>query len=150
MTIKEAEEIWFLAVDKKMEEQETTKHWMKVIIIIGSIFLGIGGIVLAVGFSLPKEESYWNGIVVYKQSRLASNIKIASVFILLVGIGLFFAAGILALDFNKKDKEMLSARKELYANYLRCVDMSEEEKEYYKQKLEEIRYAELASKINRL
>ena len=140
MTIKEAEEIWFLAVDKEMKEQETTKRQKKVIIIIGSIFLGIGGILLAVGFSLPKEESYWN---------LAWGIKIASVFILPVGIGLIFAAGMLALDFGKNDKEILSARKELYMNYLRCVDMSEEEKEYYRQKLEEIRYAELASNINR-
>ncbi len=59
---------------------------------------------------------------------------------------------ILIYHFSKKQEKgpenFLPQIKNLYLNYLQCEDLSADNKEFYKQKLEEIRHFELINAIN--
>ena len=61
---------------------------------------------------------------------------------------LLLYAAILSYLKLKKGPNIIPHVRLLYYDYLKCSDMSEKDKEYYKQRLEDFRYGELINSIN--
>ena len=146
MTIKEAEKIYEWEVTDCIEsnkKQAKKKTWVRSIIFI---ILIVAGIVLTVkGFTAPPEID-WKGEET--ESFGASLMKAYGIILICVGA---FCLLLIPLIYKEiKNREDFSIpRKNLYYNYLKCEDMSQEDKEYYIQKLEEIRNDELVAAIHR-
>ncbi len=147
MTIKEAEDQYFLEVEKCREQRE--QHIKKVILIwniILSVLIVVGFILMIVGFTAPLETLYGG----YKVRASSAILKIYfGMFLLLIGVVFLLMANLMWRKFMKrKPLACLPQMKNLYANYLDCDDMGADEKECYKQKLKEIKNLELTIGTN--
>ena len=146
MTIKEAELNFDCQCKKAIEDCKIKdEKKIKKMFLFGTVFFSIGLILLIIGLCLPKEtysfskEEYlsFEAILLF---TYASILMLISVILLLIAF----------IGNRNKDKvtvNFLPQIKNLYYNYLKCEDMEKDEKEFYKQKLEDIRYAELANAV---
>ena len=144
MTIQEAETLYEYEVKKHEDEHNAYKEKMKekiekqsnIQVLIGVIFITIGFITLFIVVS--------------------SDIWFA--FLALIIFGILGGTGLLIYTYITKPKKIEEIENEpisywlpnkhLYMNYLICTDMNDTYKEYYKQKLADMRYSELALSVD--
>ena len=142
MTIVEAEKQYELEVEELKVRCEQFKKKATVMgRFIGIILIVIGVVLFIVGAT--KEP------IVYEASGFVDNNNtleyVFGALCLIWGVSAFF----IVWQINKSAKvNYLPANKNLYMNYIRCADMSEQDREFYKQKLEEIRMAELKRAVS--
>ena len=142
MTIIEAEKQYELDVQELQARSEQVKRKTTAIgRVVGIIFVLIGIVLLIVGAT--KEP------IVYEVSGFVDNNNTLEyafgAMCLIWGI----IAIVVSLYVKKNIKiNYLQANKNLYMNYIRCTDMSEQDREFYKQKLEEIRMAEIRRAVS--
>lgn len=133
MTIAEAEKQYNREIKQLKEDYKKSMSDNMCIsaIIGGTLWL------LAIIFFIMSSSSSDNGasIIVAVPSLVFGSILLA------------FALHFL-IEQNKEPKNFLPQIKNLYLNYLQCEDLSADNKEFYKQKLEEIRHFELINAIN--
>lgn len=146
MTIAEAENQYKTDVENArqwfiMRLKKSIKIWNSI-----SIVLIVAGIVLTIiGFTTPPEidsigyESLPAGALCERIFGIA--LLILGVFWLLI-FNLSYKSNL-----KRGPKNFNEETKTLYLNYLKCSDMSDTDKEFYKQKLEEMRNSELVSAI---
>ena len=155
MTIQEAETLYEYEVKKHEEEHNAYKEKMKeeiekqsdIYICIGMILIAVGVILLLIGVTAPPEVSSTG----YKSTPFYA------IMFILFGIILGIIGGtfsLLTITKSKKSKKIENEpisyyvqNKHLYLNYIKCTDMNDTDKEYYKQKLEDMRNAELVSAV---
>lgn len=124
----------------------TVKKKLKIGNIIGIILAITGIVLLIIGASQPPiiystgDEGESSDSILEK---MFGGILLSSGAIVLISfnIGLRYAI-------KRGPQDFTAQIKNLYYNYLKCTDMSSTDKEFYKQKLEDIRYAELADAIH--
>ena len=148
MTIKEAENQydWEVAnsVAKSIEQHKKQMRkaftvWMS----IGFILIIIGIVLILKGVTAPPEINFLGN---EEEPFWASMAKTFGGLILFYGVGASAIA--LCCKFKKKKPDnFLPQIRNLYLNYLKCEDMSNDDKEYYIQKLEEIRNMELVNAV---
>lgn len=150
MTIKEAEDQYFLEVENCREQhilsaKKSRLTWN----IIGSILIVIGIILLIVGIITPPEIHKGFEREYESESIEAVLEKLCGVCLLCIGVISLVWMNIKWLRLMKDGPQgYLPQIKNLYLNYLKCDELSADEKEYYKQKLEDIRNLELTAAIH--
>lgn len=148
MTIKEAENQYYREVENCREQH--IKHAKKAILIwniICAVLIVVGLILTIIGFTTPPEITSWG----------YESLPIGALFERIYGIGAMclgtFIIILMNLSWRKAIKrgprDFLPQIRTLYLNYLKSDDMSKDEKEFYKQKLEDIRNMELVNAIHR-
>lgn len=149
MTSKEAEEQYKLEVRIYKEQFKKNKKRNLIIwLIVGGILIVAGLILTIIGLSIPPEiDSFGN-------EWITADAMIKQMFgsILLVSptIALISYTIVAVLAIKNGPSSFLAQNRNLYLNYLKCVDLPADYKEFYKQKLEEIRNAELCAALNRV
>lgn len=143
MTIIEAEKQYEL--DKEMLEEKFESKKFKLQIfggILAAILIITGLVLFIVGAHKPPKISEYTGDVM--ENNFVENIVggICFGYGLLIALLVMFSGKITGVNY-------LPANKNLYMNYIRCSDMDDCDKDFYKQKLEEIRWAELRHAISR-
>lgn len=147
MTIKEAENQYYCEVENCREQ--FTKNIKKGILIwniICAAVVVVGLILTIVGFTAPPDTSWGS-----------ESLSVVAIFGRVSGIGALCLGSFLIiftnLSFRRVKKQgprnFLPQIRNLYLNYLKCDDMGIDEKEFYKQKLEDIRNLELVNAIHR-
>ena len=145
MTISEAEELYNLEIVERDRLCENSVKKTTIIgSIIGALMFVVGMILLIVGMTKPPiiDEDGFVFRDNYIEFIFGSMCCILSIAILAMFIGVVPKCN------TKKNRRYPQETKNLYMNYIRCVDMPESEKEFYKQKLEDIRNAELAKSMS--
>ena len=147
MTIKEAENQYYHEVEN-CREQHIMKAKKAILIwnIIGPLFIVVGLILMIIGFTTPPEITSWG----------YESVPTGAIFERVYGIGSLLLGAFCMLLMNlggrraikKGPRNFLPQIKNLYLNYLICDDMSNDEKEFYRQKLEDIRNMELVNAIH--
>ena len=167
MTIKEAENIYDHEMNKfhtssinKIKQGRKKRRKIDLVLII------VGIIIFIAGFCVPKNKYLTHKVEGYKtieyyedmESFFAIMVKILGVYFVVMGSSLLlinYATRNIACDLQKLRgsywfySEELALKKQLFLNYLRCEDITENQKAYCKQILEEIRYATMTSAIQR-
>lgn len=154
MTIQEAENYYFYEVEeaKKRETTKANKTLKKILIIwniISSVLILTGIILTVIGFTAPPEKT----LAGLEMDSIGTTIeKVFGIGALLLGIFFILIIDIFLYRNIKKaikrgQINLLPYIKNLYLNYLRCEDMKPEDKEFYKQKLEDIRISSLAGAV---
>lgn len=146
MTIKDAEEQYHIEVLSCREQYLKHAKKAKFIWNIISAVLIITGIILAiVGFATPTEIDSSG----YEWEPIGATFE-KCYGIGAICLGVFFFV-LMNIFWNKAIKNgprnFILQIKNLYLNYLKCEDMSKNDKEFYKQKLEDIRNMELINAI---
>ena len=142
MTIIEAEKQYELEVEEWKARCEQFKRKASVIgRFIGIILIIIGVVLFIVGATKSP--------IVYEASGFVDNNNTLEY---VLG-ALCSVWGVVAIFIGFQIKRTarvnyLQANKNLYMNYVRCTDMEEQDREYYRQKLKEIRMAELRKSIS--
>lgn len=145
MIIAEAEELYEIEVTEyRKKHASAVKKSLKIWNIIGAVLLIIGTVLIIVGVSLPKEiYSYGTydstGAIVLK--------CLGPIALIWGGIPLIIMNLFGRKALKDGPKNFTAQIKSLYLNYLKCSDMSDTDKEFYKQKLEDIRNSELVNAI---
>lgn len=147
MTVDMAERRYISEVDAYCEQFiKKTKKGRKVGNIIFSVLLVSGIVMTIVGFVLPPERLYYGEVI----STAAIFLRIYGIIALCVSALFLPVLNVLFhKDLKRGPRNFLVQKKNLYFNYLKCEDMSDSDKEFYKQKLEDIRNMELVSAIHR-
>lgn len=151
MTIKEAEQIYEWEVERHIEwRKKRAKKAICIRAIIAGIFLALGAFLIIKGINtLPEIYVDYFGNVHEDESYKAILCKLFGSWSLIMG-AVFLALLLIAIfDRKKGPKDFTAQNRNLYYNYLKCEDMPQEHKEYYIQKLEEIRNDELVAAIHR-
>lgn len=146
MTINEAEQRYDLEVAYCIEQHKNElQKQMNVTGIVGAVLIVIGIVLLIIGFTTPPEITSWG----YESEPIEAMLEKIFGWISLV-CGAFCLVMLPRLYKNQKKgpASFLPSIKNLYLNYLKCEDMDAPYKEFYKQKLEEIRHTELINAIN--
>ena len=148
MTIFEAEKQFRCEVENhyKLTAQRAKKAMM-IWSMIGVILIMIGIILAVIGFATPPEID----------SLGFEWTSTAALFEKVFGIGMICLGAFFTLFMNimghraikKGPQNFLPQIKNLYLNYLQCEDISNSDKEFFKQKLENIRTMELVNAINK-
>lgn len=149
MTIREAENQydWEVANSIAKSTERHKKQMRKAFYIwmsVGFIFIILGIVLILKGVTTPPE------INIFGHEEVPFVATLAKIF---GGLILFYGVGSLAMALyckhkKKKPDNFLPQIRNLYLNYLKCEDMSKDDKEYYIQKLEEIRNMELVSAVH--
>lgn len=147
MTIKEAENQYYREV-KNCREQHIKRAKKAILIwnIVGVILIVVGIILTIIGFITPPEitssgyESLPLGALFERTYGIIA-MCLGTFFIILQNLSLRKAI-------KKGPKNFLPQIRTLYFNYLKCDDMSKDEKEFYMQKLEDIRNMEIINAIH--
>ena len=142
MTLNQAERIYQQDKNLCKERLRKRKTKMRIVGSIVGVLLSFVGIALLIWASNIPPTVYSSGFsmdnnIVLYICGIASIILACIIFILCW----------LASLFVKVNYSV--ANKQLYLNYLRCTDISDCDKEYYKQLLADIRNAELANAMRR-
>ena len=148
MTIAEAENQYFVEVEnlrKKFEKQ--IKKEIIIFDIICAVVIVTGTILTIIGYTTPLVFD-----VVFEKEVVPFEATLERYFgIMLLCLGAFWLLIFnLLFKFSKKKgpRSFLEQNKNLYFNYLKCVDMDDSDKKFYKEKLEEIRHIELINAIH--
>ena len=153
MTIKETEEKYFnqMLEFEKLYAEKNKRN--KIIFLVISLVFLIAGLIMTVkAYTTPKEViTYESGYSYERESTSIIFMKIFSLPLAIIGVSLLsislFAKKLVNQDIEVLEK--LEIKRQLYLNYLRCEDITEKDKEYCKQMLEEIRYAKMVNAISR-
>ncbi len=150
MTIAEAERIYEWQVEKEIEWcKKRLRKRIKVFAVIAAVLFLVGMVLLIIGLTAPMEIDYFGN----ETRTIGADMEIGFGAVLL-GLGVLYVLPIL---FNYKalknvpeslDLDLTLQIKNLYFNYLKCEDISQEEKEFYIQKLEDIRNNELVRAVH--
>lgn len=148
MTIIEAENQYCREVENCREQH--IKHAKKAILIwniIGAILIIVGLILTIIGFTTPPEITSWGyeelpSAAIFERVYGIAAICLGTFFIILMNLSW-------RSSIKKGPRDFLPQIRNLYLNYLKCDDMGKDEKEFYKQKLEDIRNMELVNAIHR-
>ena len=147
MTIAEAENQYFVEVENLRKQHELQiKKSLKIWDIIFAILIIVGIILTIIGYTTPPvldalgEEMISFGA--YMERSFGIMLLCLGAFLLLIG-NLGARNGL-----KKGPRSFLEQNKNLYFNYLKCVDMDDSDKKFYKEKLEEIRHIELINAIH--
>lgn len=151
MTIKEAEEQYDWEVENHIEKyKDRLKLTIYIFMIIGFILIILGIALRGIADTLPPEV-WWEGTEseYETESDKAFFYNFFGTMALIMG-AIFLVVIVPSLYWtrNKGPKNFLPQIKRLYFNYLKCEDMSRDYKEFYKQKLEDIRNMELVNAIH--
>ena len=155
MTINEAENIYFYEVEEaKKRETERANNALKKMLLIGNIIIFIlllVGIVLTViGFTTHPEEMLGG----FKMDLIGTTFeKVFGIGAIVLGIFLILIIDVwsniaLRKAIKRGQINLIPYIKNLYQNYLRCEDIKPEDKEFYKQKLEDIRNIALTNAVH--
>lgn len=158
MTMAEAEKIYDDEVKKCEEEHIEDKEKKKekienqeaIRIIISIIIMIVGVILLLIGVTAPPEVSSITG----NESTpfYAIMLIIYGIILGIIGVSVLLYTFITTpKKLEKVENEKVSyylPNKHLYMNYLICTDMNDSYKEYYKQKLADMKYSELALSVD--
>ena len=141
MTVKEAEEQYYREVEEHRELHISHVKKMYIALsIVGVLMLIVGIILTLIGFTSQGYKSESIGALLE---------KIFGITLLCVGAGIVLYINIYRITETKKGpKNFLPQLKNLYLNYLRCENMNDSDKEFYKQELENVRNMELVNAIN--
>lgn len=147
MTIKEAENQYYCEVENcRKQHIQQVKKAILIWNIIGTVLIIVGFILVIIGYTTPPEVTSWG----------YESVSTGALFERVYGIGamclgLFFIILMnisLRRAITKGPRNFLPQIRNLYLNYLKCDDMGNDEKEFYKQKLEDIRNMELVGAIH--
>ena len=148
MTSIEAENQYECEMTKCFEQHKNRLQNEMIVCIIISLLLIVIGIVLTIiGCNAPPEINIFGDEI---ESLSAMLEKIFGISILCAGVLIMLIIfPQLYISYKKGPENILPQIKNLYLNYLKCEDIGEDDKEFYKQKLEEIRNMELVNAIRR-
>jgi len=147
MTVLEAEHQYDLEVANYTEQcKKRIQKWITVWKVIGFVCILLGIVLTIIGFTLPREVDLFG----YEyESFTAIFLKIYGIGTLVFGVFILLVIiPILRKSQKKGPTSFLPQIKNLYFNYLKCEDMCSDDKEFYKQKLEDIRNMELVNAIH--
>lgn len=147
MTTKEAEEQYYREVEEHIKLHIFHVKIKYIVLSIVGLLALIAGIILTIiGFNTPPEITSWG----YESEPFSAIVgQICGIPLLITGVCIVLFINIyLIVETKRGPKNFLPQIKNLYLNYLRCENMNDSEKEFYKQKLENIRNAELVNAIN--
>lgn len=147
MTIAEAENQYFVEVENLRKQHKLqTKKALKIWDIVCAVLITVGIILIIIGYTTPP---------VFDNVLDEEIVPVSAYVERSVGLGMmcFFAIFFLIAHsvFStelKKGPNLFAQTKNLYFNYLKCVDMDDSDKKFYKEKLEEIRHIELINAIH--
>ena len=149
MTIREAENQydWEVANSIAKSTERHKKQMRKAFYIwmcVGFILIILGIVLILIGVNTPPKIDFLGNEYESFEAGMAKTFG---------GLILFYGVGSLAIALfckhkKKKPDNFLPQIRNLYLNYLKCEDMSKDDKEYYIQKLEEIRNMELVSAVH--
>lgn len=147
MTIAEAENQYFVEVENLRKQHELQiKKSLKIWDIIFAILIIVGIILTIIGYTTPPV------LDALGEEMISFGAYMERFFgIMLLCLGAFWLLIFnLLFKFSKKKgpRSFLEQNKNLYFNYLKCVDMDDSDKKFYKEKLEEIRHIELINAIH--
>lgn len=148
MTIAEAENQYFVEVENLRKEHESqTKKALKIWDIVCAVLITVGIILIIIGYTTPPVfDNVLDEEIVpvdaYFERSFGIMLLCLGAFLLLIG-NLGARNGL-----KKGPRSFLEQNKNLYFNYLKCVDMDDSDKKFYKEKLEEIRHIELINAIH--
>ncbi len=148
MTIKEAEWQYHLAVEQcKSEHTKRAKKSLIIWNIIAAAFLVIGVILVIVGFTASPQEVFYDGTRIY--SLTVTLERAFGVAEMVIGAFIMILMNVvLCRAIKTRQIDLLPCINDLYLNYVKCEDMSGDDKEFYKQKLEDIRNEKLVNAIH--
>lgn len=145
MTIAEAEKQYFVEVENLRKQHELqTKKTRKIFDIVLAVLIVVGIILTIIGYTTPPEFIFDEEIV---SVEAYVERGIGLFMICFFAIFLFITHSVFS-TILKKGPNLLAQTKNLYFNYLKCVDMNDSDKEFYKEKIEEIRHMELVNAIH--
>ncbi len=146
MTIAEAENQYFVEVENLRKQHELQiKKALKIWDIVCAVLMVVGIILIIIGYTTPPEFIFDEEIV----SPEALFERLFGIMLLCLGAFLLLIGNLGARNGLKKGPQsFLAQTKNLYFNYLKCVDMNDSDKEFYKEKIEEIRHMELVNAIH--
>lgn len=146
MTIAEAENQYFVEVENLRKQHESQiKKSLKIWDIIFAILIIVGIILTIIGYTTPPEFIFDEEIV----SPEAFLERFFGIMLLCLGAFSLLIGNLGARNGLKKGpRSFLEQNKNLYFNYLKCIDMDDSDKKFYKEKLEEIRHIELINAIH--
>ncbi len=147
MTILETEGIYQAKVKRYKDSFKKKSKRVSIVIFVIACILSILGIILLIaGYAEPKEiDSFgfeW-------ESPDAIIEKMFGVIMLFFGIIAFILSFCGYISSKKDPENYLHLNKELWLDYIRCEDVSQADKEYFKQKLEDVRAAEIARSLDK-
>lgn len=147
MTVKEAECQYEREVAiSRQQHISSCKKAQKIWNIISAVLIILGFILLIVGCSTPTEIDYFGNEWDTSDAILE---KMFGSILLFCGVIFIITINICAhKSIERGPKSFLPQIKNLYCNYLKCDDINQDDKEFYKQKLEDIRNAELVGAIH--
>ena len=156
MTTQEAWKIYEIEVEQKKESHKRImKKYFLSFLIIGIIGLILGIVLTIIGFSLPKNITYHLKGTPYEytsayDTTTALVLKILGICLLFFTCFFFIPQAVEnGILLKKGPKDFLAENKRLYLNSLKAEDADENDIEYFKQKLENIRHVELVNEIRR-
>ena len=137
MTIAEAEKQYFVEVENLRKQHELQiKKALKIWVIVCAVLIIVGIILMIIGYTTPPE-------FIFDLKRFFG------IMLLCLGAFLLLIGNLGARNGLKKGPQsFLAQTKNLYFNYLKCIDMNDSDKEFYKEKIEEIRHMELVNAIH--
>lgn len=153
MTTQEAWDIYEMEVEQKKEtHKRTMKKYFISLLITGIIMLVLGIVLTKIGFSLPKKITYHlkgtpDEYTSAYDTSTAVSLKILGITLLFMCLFPILIATNYGSSLKKGPDNFLAENKRLYLNCLRSKDIDEDDIEYYKQKLENIRHIELLDEI---
>lgn len=147
MTIAEAEKQYFVEVENLRKQHELQiKKARKIWDIICAVLIIVGIILIIIGYTTPPEINYFGQEEVPFGAYMERGYGI---FFICLGPFLLVILNVAFGNVLKKGpRSFLAQTKNLYFNYLKCVDMNDSDKEFYKEKIEEIRHMELVNAIH--
>lgn len=147
MTIEQAENQYRLEVASRRKQFARRAKLTIVILNITSIILVIGGyILIRIAENTPPEINIFG---MEEEGLAASFERLFGKIMLILGPVFFLGTNLIGcIALKKGPRNFLPQIKNLYYNYLKCVDMDNYEKEFYKQKLEDIRNIELINAMH--
>ncbi len=149
MTIKEAEERFYYEVEVcKQREIAKAKKKRLICNIIGAVLIIIGIVLTIFGFTATPKEVLSDRYEIHTIGTTFE--RVGGITAMFIGASIMLFMNIVVCIAIKRGQIDLSPHIEaLYLNYLKCEDMKPEYKEFYKQKLEGIRNANLVNAIRR-
>lgn len=147
MTIAEAEKRYFVEVENLRKQHELQiKTSRKIWNIISAVLMVVGIILTIIGYTTPPVfDNVLDDEIVPFGAYIERGIGLFM--ICFFAIFLFITHSVFS-TILKKGPNSLAQTKNLYFNYLKCVDMNDSDKEFYKEKIEEIRHMELVNAIH--
>lgn len=147
MTIAEAENQYFVEVENLRKQHELqTKKALKIWDIVCAVLIAVGIILIIIGYTTPPVLDALGEEMISFGAYMERGIGIFLICFWTIWLLIFNL--VFCSILKKGPRSFLEQNKNLYFNYLKCVDMDDSDKKFYKEKLEEIRHIELINAIH--